>query len=222
VTKPRWFYVALGAAFLAGYFALGEFVSFQPPAAFDLGELGTYGKLVPLAAFLRSAGQFPVYATICIVALVFGLVRRAWLAAAVTLAIELIFVWKVSDALKELFHRSRPEAWLVVRESSPSYASGHATLSLACYGFIAYVAWTSTLPKSAKVAIVAACTSVVLAIGWSRLALGAHFPSDVLGGYALGAAALCFAIAFYHPAGLPASTPRGDRALHAFQKTRRL
>lgn len=222
MTKRRWLYAALGVAFLAGYFALGAFVSFSPPSAFDLGELGAYGQFVAFAAFLRSAGQFPVYATLCIVALVFGLVRRAWLAAAVILAIELLVVWKISDAFKELFHRPRPEAWLVVRESSPSYASGHATLSIACYGFIAYVVSTSGLPKPAKAAIVAVCALWVLAIGWSRLALGAHYPSDVLGGYALGAAALCVALAIYHPTGLSSPPSRGDRALNAFQKTRRL
>jgi undecaprenyl-diphosphatase len=47
----------------------------------------------------------------------------------------------------------------------------------------------------AKAAILAAVAVWILAIGWSRLALGVHFPSDLLGGYLLGVSALAFEIA---------------------------
>ncbi len=191
--------VYAGLVFFAVYLVLGSFVSTSPPGPFDRSELDTLGVLVPLAAFLRLCGEFPVYATLCVLFLIVGFARRRLLPAALIAVLELVIVWKVSDAFKQLFHRQRPPLWFGVHESSPSYASGHATLSLAFYGFIAWLAWTSALPLVERRAIVTACALWILALGWSRLALGAHYPTDVLGGYALGAAALCFAAAVYRP-----------------------
>ena len=153
------------------------------------------GVALPLAAFLTRAGLFPVYATLCAGLLVLAFVRREYLANVTIAVIALVIVWQVSDALKAIFHRPRPEHWFALRETSYSYPSGHAVLSTAFYGFGAYLVWRSALPFSARLAIVVAIVLWILAIGWSRLALGAHFPSDLLGGYLLGASALCFEIA---------------------------
>jgi len=173
-------------------------VSHRPPSAFDRGELGALGTFVPLASFLRKAGEFPVYATLCALFLAFGLVRRRWLGAALITIVEMLVTWKVSDAFKLFFDRPRPPIWFAVHEPSASYASGHATLSLAFYGFIAWLVWASPLAPALKRAVAALALVWIGAIGWSRLALGAHYPTDVLGGYALGAAAVCFAIVAYH------------------------
>ncbi len=174
---------------------LGAIVCNLPPLHFDIAGEAFGGVALPLAAFLTRAGLFPVYATICACLLVLALVRREYLASVAIAVIGLAIVWQASDAMKAIFRRPRPEHWFAFRETSYSYPSGHAVLATAFYGFGAFLVWRSALPFNARLAIVAAIALWILAIGWSRLALGAHFPSDLLGGYLLGISAVCFEIA---------------------------
>lgn len=88
--------------------------------------------------------------------------------------------------LKAITHRPRPFDG-TVNETSFSFPSAHAALSIALYGFIAYLFWQKAKNKAAKTIIISASAIFILLIGFSRLYLGAHYLSDVLGGYILGA-----------------------------------
>jgi len=178
------------------YALLGLAVSPHRPDAIDGQAAALVGSATPLAAFLTSLGRFPAYGSECAVILIAGLVRRVWLGRCLTAVALLIFAWICSDALKDAFKRPRPTHWIVAHETSYSYASGHCTNSLVFFGFWAYVSLRSTLPATARMAIAIALLMLSGGIGWSRLALGAHYPTDVLGGYLLGAAILEFGIAF--------------------------
>src|SRR5262249_29981901 len=97
--------------------------------------------------------------------------------------------------LKAIFARARPHfAEPFVVESSWSFPSGHAMGSLIGYGLLAYLLAQVVRPLWARVAVVGTATLLVAAIGFSRLYLGAHYFSDVVGGYAAGAAWLCACI----------------------------
>jgi undecaprenyl-diphosphatase len=99
-------------------------------------------------------------------------------------------------ALKAIFQRPRPFFEdPFVHEASWSFPSGHAMASLVGYGLFAYVLWCAVPRVWARAAIVAAAAAVVLAIGFSRLYLGAHYLSDVIAGYAAGGAWLSGSIA---------------------------
>lgn len=89
----------------------------------------------------------------------------------------------------------RPEKWLIKRELEPSFPSGHATTAAVTFAGIIVLLWRSSLPHEVKLAASVVPAVFALGIGWSRLVLGAHFLSDVLGGYALGAAWLCALLA---------------------------
>jgi undecaprenyl-diphosphatase len=99
--------------------------------------------------------------------------------------------WKISDLYKDHFMRARPPGELVFHETSFGYGRGHATLALTFYGAWALYAWRSELPPPARAGILTAAVVLILAIGWSRLALGAHYLTDVLGGYLLGGMFVC-------------------------------
>ena len=189
--------LALGALAFVAFFALGLAVAHGPPSAFDLLARGERARFPALAIFLTRAGLFPVYFTICALAFGVGIVRRAALPAAAILAVDMLATWFASDAFKALFRRARPDYYYSIHETSASYASGHATLALACYGFLAYVAWHAPIPLWAKRALAIAAGVWTLAIGWSRLSLGAHYPTDLIGGYLLGAASLALATTAY-------------------------
>lgn len=129
-----------------------------------------------------------MYVALCILTLVLGTLRRGWFGSALVIIGALLGAWLTSDLFKELFRRARPEQWYALHETSFSYSSGHATLSLVFYGTWMYLLWR-TLPSSpSRNVLLGFLGAWIVAIGWSRLALGAHWPTDLLGGYLLGAA----------------------------------
>ncbi|MBD2253169.1 phosphatase PAP2 family protein [Nostoc parmelioides] len=87
--------------------------------------------------------------------------------------------------LKELFGRARPALWdYIVNAVHYSFPSGHAMVSTAVYGYIGYVL-AKEFPQWRK-QILASTATLILSIGFSRLYLGVHWPTDVLAGYATG------------------------------------
>jgi undecaprenyl-diphosphatase len=94
----------------------------------------------------------------------------------------------LNQILKVVIQRPRPPyAAAFLRHYSWSFPSGHAMVSLVGYGMLAYllvVLWVHR--RSLQVAIVVGATLLIAAIGISRLYLGVHYFSDVVGGYAAG------------------------------------
>jgi membrane-associated phospholipid phosphatase len=91
----------------------------------------------------------------------------------------------LNQGLKLLFAKARPVLWQqLITETSFSFPSGHALGSIVIYGFLAYLLATQ-LPRFSRWIYVASI-GVIAAIGFSRLYLGVHWPTDVLAGYAVG------------------------------------
>jgi len=90
-------------------------------------------------------------------------------------------------ALKEIVARERPEAiYNAVAETTSSFPSWHAGLALAFYGYCIYLLWPYTRAhRSAGVAIGLLNVLIVLVV-FSRLYLGVHYVSDVIGGLIVG------------------------------------
>ncbi|BAZ53842.1 phosphoesterase [Nostoc sp. NIES-4103] len=87
--------------------------------------------------------------------------------------------------LKLLFGRARPALWdRLINVGFHSFPSGHAMVSMVIYGFIGYIL-VKEFPQWEK-QISALTIALILAIGFSRLYLGVHWPTDVLAGYAIG------------------------------------
>lgn len=91
--------------------------------------------------------------------------------------------------LKHLFERPRPEgATRYLHAVSWSFPSGHAMGALVGYGMLAYVLIMLSRSTGQRIAAVVIAAVLILAIGLSRLYLGVHYFTDVLGAYAAGAA----------------------------------
>ena len=97
--------------------------------------------------------------------------------------------------LKEVAARTRPPAALqAYAETGFSFPSGHATMSLAFYGFLAYLAYGIFPAGRYRVAATVAAGGVVWLIGFSRVYLGVHYPSDVAAGFVIAAVFLRLAV----------------------------
>jgi membrane protein DedA with SNARE-associated domain/membrane-associated phospholipid phosphatase len=90
-------------------------------------------------------------------------------------------------ALKHLFHRTRPSWDLrLLTARGWSFPSGHAMGSLVAYGMLAYILVREVHARRQKAAVITGAIVLTILIGLSRLYLGVHYFSDVIGGYAAG------------------------------------
>ncbi len=91
------------------------------------------------------------------------------------------------------FYRGRPLG-AVYLENTFSFPSGHSTAAVVLYGFMVYYFWKKTSSKIKKNTILVFGLIIILGIGFSRIYLGMHYLSDVVGGYLLGLLWLCLGI----------------------------
>jgi membrane-associated phospholipid phosphatase len=122
--------------------------------------------------------------------------RRAWWTAGWVFAAA-AFVSPLTTLLKELIGRQRPQfAEGGAGYESLSYPSGHSSGVAALVTIALVLAWPRLAPPARRVWL-AAGVALVLLVGLTRMWLGVHFLSDVLGGWALGLGwALLMAVAF--------------------------
>ncbi|GAC1414152.1 MAG: hypothetical protein NVSMB64_24370 [Candidatus Velthaea sp.] len=125
-----------------------------------------------------------------IVALGAGAFVKRWRGRATFSVVLLVAAWLISNELKNVFKRPRPEYWYYVHESSYAYSSGHATFAVVVYGLWSAFVFTSDLPAAVRFTLGPVLALWAVGIIWSRMALGAHYPSDLLGGILLGTALL--------------------------------
>src|SRR3989338_2509027 len=117
----------------------------------------------------------------------FLIARRAWMRATV-FAIGVSTALGLHSILKWIFDRPRPTFnQVLVSVSSSSFPSGHAVIAVVLYGFFAYVLIGIVRNWRTKITVFLATVFLIILVGISRVYLGVHWPSDVLGGYLLGA-----------------------------------
>ena len=147
---------------------------------------GAAGDYVAIA--VTTLGSPVATAMLTVVAAGFLIQRRRWIVVTGWVAANLgggLLYW----LLKRVIHRPRPiDASTFLYGGSFSFPSGHAMGSLIGYGMLTYlllVFWPPARRHTTLLLVAAAIT--ILSIGLSRLYLGVHFLSDVIGGYAAGA-----------------------------------
>ena len=143
-----------------------------------------------LMEFVSAIGEMAIAMALTAIAIVTFAVRRHWIEAifmlVTTSSVLLAFV------LKELIHRTRPfpidqnATGIIQSINEYSYPSGHVLFFVVFFGFFAYLAWIHFRGRG-RVIVIAICGALILLIGPSRVFLGAHWASDVLGGYIIGA-----------------------------------
>lgn len=121
-----------------------------------------------------------IYAT-AILVLYLAFVKREWLLAGM-LTLEMLAGWMLMDLLKTWWAIPRPSGAHLVIVSDFTYPSGHAMLSMAFYGFIAWYLSLHKFPRWYS----ALAVLIALLIGISRPLFNVHFPADVVGGWSAG------------------------------------
>ncbi len=103
-----------------------------------------------------------------------------------------------AEIFKTIFARMRPSPTsALISETGFSFPSGHSLIAICLYGVLIYFLIRIIKPRWAKLAVGVIGIGLILAIGFSRVYLGVHWPTDVLASYLLGSGWLCFLAAIF-------------------------
>jgi membrane-associated phospholipid phosphatase len=191
--------------FVAGAFAgLTFLVKTIPSFAIDIQittaiqriNLPAFALLMRLISWPGFSPQSFIFAALLIVLIyVFGLhweAVMAFIAAVLSTAIDVL--------LKDLIQRPRPlpdQVNVFAILSSYSFPSGHVMYYVCFFGFIGFLTFTLLKPSLNRSLLLLFLGSLVALVGVSRVFLGQHWTSDVLGSYLLGSLTLVGLIQYY-------------------------
>jgi undecaprenyl-diphosphatase len=184
----RFLAIAVVSAFV--YTALGVHVSHAAPDALDRFGRAFAGEAPQLALVFTASCWWPTLTVLCVAALVLAARSPRWRARGIASVVTVIVMWQISDALKNVFRRPRPDYWIIMHEPTFAYSSGHAMFATIVYAAWAWYVWRSDLPRPLRRTVTPLLGLWAVGIVWSRLALGAHYITDLAGGILLGVTAL--------------------------------
>ena len=140
------------------------------------------------------------------VAAVVLLFLRKWNRAATLLLIDMLAVPWLNEYLKISFHRHRPEAFFGITPADYSFPSAHSLASFCFYGMLAALLSTRIQRREKRTALWVAGVSAILLVGLSRVYLGVHYPSDVIGGWSAALVWVSVLLVFDQSDSVPKST----------------
>ncbi len=192
-----------GFAELAGAIAEGSPSSFDESLLLALRSPGDLSDPIgpvwmeTVMRDLTALGGFAVLLLVTLTALAL-LVLKGQPRSALVLAVAAAGGQALSSSVKALFDRPRPDLVPWGTDAlTASFPSGHATMAAATWLTLAAMLARAEPRRRLKALYLALAALIVAAVGVSRVYLGVHWPSDVLAGWALGAAwaLLCYTVA---------------------------
>lgn len=142
-------------------------------------------------------GTFCVFLLTILVSLYFILRKKDFKTAYWFICNVALGAGLLNQLVKFLFQRTRPTIEHLVLQDGYSFPSGHSMASLICYGGIAFLIIQFLSKTWIKWIVGLLAALLIIVIGISRIYLGVHFPSDVIGGFCLAGSWLLLSTAFY-------------------------
>src|SRR5438309_8353700 len=176
----------------------------NPFAGIDHGAaLWFHARLTPtFVSVLKGITEFGSSEWIAIVlsAAVLFFVFKRWWASLLTMVIVVPGGMLLNEWVKILVHRHRPfvDGWFV-DWSGYSFASGHTIGATLLYGQLALFIIPMMKNRGGRMLVFSTATFVIVLVGFSRIALGAHYLTDVLGGMFLGTSWLTLCLLVSRP-----------------------
>jgi undecaprenyl-diphosphatase len=174
--------VAFGAFIVLG----NSVVAHGEPGVFVPWERSLFDHSTLLAWWLTWACYPAVLAPVSIVVLALAWRFSEWRVRLILSVVSLLISWRAADYFQHVFERARPVDWVVKHETTFSYPSSHAAIAMGFYALLALMIFASDWPKTTRTVAGSLLALLSLAICWSRLALGAHYLTDLVGGVLLG------------------------------------
>ena len=184
--------LAIAAAAMFLFVWLGEEVLEGETRAFDTWVRNAiHGHAVPgLTTVMVVASRWGAPGVLAVFGVVAALVflTRGWRRAAVLVLLTMAGAGLLDGLLKQAYGRARPSPLFEFYPLPHSYSfpSGHALFATCFFGGVAVLASHRLRHRAAEVAVWLVAVLAIVLIGVSRIYLGVHYPTDVLGGLAAG------------------------------------
>jgi membrane-associated phospholipid phosphatase len=177
--------LAIAVVTFALFLMLGNAVDHLPdPGWLMQAEIQWVNHGTLIAWWITWFGWIDILLPLAIVLVVIAIVFPAWRSRVAFAILALLIAWRGTDAWQHFFARPRRLDWVVKHETAFSYPSSHTAIAVAFYLVLACFVARSALPGRGWIA--AAIAVLAVAIMWSRLALGAHYLTDIAGGVLWG------------------------------------
>ena len=154
----------------------GDIIGYKLISTFLISDFVT-----PIAKFITNFGG-AIFLSIATVML-FLLIKNKKIGLSIISNIVIITI--LNQLLKRILQRPRPTEFRIVEETGYSFPSGHSMVSMAFYGYLIYLIYRYIKNKYVKWTLITILSILICLIGISRIYLGVHYTSDVLGGFLL-------------------------------------
>lgn len=144
-----------------------------------------------LTYFIKFITKFANVKIIAIIVILFLIIKRNFIGIIPT--IVAIDVEILNLVLKFILKRDRPNILQLISVDNYSYPSGHAMISMGVYGCFIYLIYKYVDNKKIKICSIVLLSLLILLIGFSRIYLGVHYFSDIIGGFIIS---ICYLIIF--------------------------
>ena len=152
----------------------GDIIGYKMVSTFLISDFAT-----PIAKFITNLGG--AIFLIGLTALLIILIKNKKIG--LSIFTNLVIVTGLNQLLKRILQRPRPTEFRIVEETGYSFPSGHSMVSMAFYGYLIYLIYEYVKNKYIKWSLIVLLSCLIVGIGTSRIYLGVHYTSDVLGGF---------------------------------------
>mgnify|MGYP004649817969 FL=1 len=152
----------------------GDIIGYKIISTFLISNFAT-----PIAKFITNFGGAMFLILLTILLFIFIKNKKIGL----TISINLFVITILNQILKYILQRPRPTEFRIIEETGYSFPSGHSMVSMAFYGYIIYLIYRYVKNKYVKWSLIVFLSILICSIGVSRIYLGVHYTSDVLGGF---------------------------------------
>lgn len=154
----------------------GDIIGYKLVSTFLISDFAT-----PIAKFITNLGGAIFLITLTIS--LFILIRNRKIG--ISIFSNLVIVTVLNQLLKNILQRPRPTEYRIIEETGYSFPSGHSMVSMAFYGYLIYLIYKYVKNKYIKWISIVLFSILICSIGVSRIYLGVHYTSDVLGGFCI-------------------------------------
>ena len=189
--KNNWRWMLLFIC-LIGFLALAEDVFHQEIMNGDIVGYDIVSKLfkfnvsTPIAKFMTNFGG--AIFVISLSTILFFVIKDKKIGISIITNLGIVTI--LNQIIKFIMQRPRPTEFRIIEETGYSFPSGHSMVSLAFYGYLIYLIYKYINNKHLKRTLIIILSVLICIIGVSRIYLGVHYTSDVLGGFLISFAYL--------------------------------